>query len=349
MPREIKTSCIDIVKLFFAYCVVAIHTLPFSEFWNGTIYNLLFKNLFCLAVPYFFVCSGFFLGKKLNQTTQFNEQKIIIVKYFKRLAIPYIFWGSIYFVMQIAIDVINNNNSLLKSITYYLHYLIMSSPGGGLWYVQTILLMLLIIYFVGVGKRFEILTGILFVCYILSHIIYGLSEIPSGGYVASKIVMLYESIFVSRRNFILYGIFFVSGIHLPKLFNKHHLNKKPLIFLTVLALGLFICFNCIGGYISAIFSGIMILIISMVLFCLFYWIEFKSDKEKVYNLRKMSGIIYFTHILFVNVLKTVIVALNLEPNSLNTVIFIACSIGLSLYSIILIKIDKNRKIIEKVY
>ena len=181
MDEKVKTSCVDIGKLLFAYCVVAIHTLPFTEFSNGTIYDVLFKNLFCIAVPYFFVSSGFFLGKKLNQAELLSEQRNIIVSYFKRLAIPYILWGSIYFVIQIASDVIKDKKPFLDSFLYYLHSLIMSSPGGGLWYVQTILLLLIILYFIGTGNKFKILTIILFVCYISSDIIYRLSEIPGGG------------------------------------------------------------------------------------------------------------------------------------------------------------------------
>lgn len=55
-----QAVCVDLLKLIFAYCVVAIHTQAANEaplylqFWTA------------LAVPFFFVCSGYYFQIKLN-------------------------------------------------------------------------------------------------------------------------------------------------------------------------------------------------------------------------------------------------------------------------------------------
>ena len=54
---------VDIAKFFFCLCIICLHTgiasiLPFSGMY---IEKIIFRN----AVPYFFVASGFFLGKKM--------------------------------------------------------------------------------------------------------------------------------------------------------------------------------------------------------------------------------------------------------------------------------------------
>ena len=55
-----QAVCVDLLKLIFAYCVVAIHTQAankaplYLQFWTA------------LAVPFFFVCSGYYFQVKLN-------------------------------------------------------------------------------------------------------------------------------------------------------------------------------------------------------------------------------------------------------------------------------------------
>lgn len=55
-----QAVCVDLLKLIFAYCVVAIHTQAankaplYLQFWTA------------LAVPFFFVCSGYYFQIKLN-------------------------------------------------------------------------------------------------------------------------------------------------------------------------------------------------------------------------------------------------------------------------------------------
>ena len=58
------TNIIDTLKLFFALCIVCIHTgilNGFSNPVNWYITHLVFR----LGVPFFFVTSGMFLGRKL--------------------------------------------------------------------------------------------------------------------------------------------------------------------------------------------------------------------------------------------------------------------------------------------
>lgn len=58
-------NSVDFLKLFFAYAVVAIHTSFLYE--NGSAHDWLDSCLTSLAVPFFFVSSGYFLGVKLAQ------------------------------------------------------------------------------------------------------------------------------------------------------------------------------------------------------------------------------------------------------------------------------------------
>ena len=91
---------VDLAKLLFAFFVVAIHTNIFKNNIRIIPY-ILNHSLFGLAVPFFFVCSGFFLGCKINQKDNLIEKKAIIKKYIVRLSIMFVFWLLIGLPRQI--------------------------------------------------------------------------------------------------------------------------------------------------------------------------------------------------------------------------------------------------------
>lgn len=66
-------SSVDILKFIFAVCIFFLHSEIFKQILPSDYYVLL---LFRLAVPFFFVSSGFFLGKKYIIRKLFH--KIII-------------------------------------------------------------------------------------------------------------------------------------------------------------------------------------------------------------------------------------------------------------------------------
>lgn len=63
---------VDFLKFFFCLCVVAIHTTVFSDI-DGI------SAVLRLAVPFFFITSGFFLGRKI-----INAEKVEVWQITKR-------------------------------------------------------------------------------------------------------------------------------------------------------------------------------------------------------------------------------------------------------------------------
>lgn len=66
-----ENSTIDIVKLFFAYCVIAIHTVLFLDVNEGLYW---FNNhmIWRLAVPFFFLTSGYFFNADKKDPNKFS-------------------------------------------------------------------------------------------------------------------------------------------------------------------------------------------------------------------------------------------------------------------------------------
>lgn len=141
---------IDILKLFFAFCVVAIHVQFLSEYG---LYNAFNTYLLSFAVPFFFVVSGFFFGRKFWNCETSEEIKSVCKIMAKKLFTLYIIWGSLYFCLNILQSIAIDNISLKQSVVTGLHSLIVSGSGGGLWYIQAILIIYAIIFGLCKKKR----------------------------------------------------------------------------------------------------------------------------------------------------------------------------------------------------
>lgn len=84
---------------FFCACLVVFIHLPLGEPAAGSIlcwFREFFVRGFCqIAVPFFFVVSGFFLGKKAHEI---GWWKTAVKKRFSSLVLPYMLWCLIYFL-----------------------------------------------------------------------------------------------------------------------------------------------------------------------------------------------------------------------------------------------------------
>ena len=65
MTKDNKYVGVDIIKFIMSICVVAEHTNPLVSVNNAFIQNLYFATIKC-AVPYFFLATGYFLGRKIE-------------------------------------------------------------------------------------------------------------------------------------------------------------------------------------------------------------------------------------------------------------------------------------------
>ena len=343
-----KESIVDIAKLFFAYIVVAIHTNAFSEIMIGEVNVgiLVSRLLYDFAVPFFFVCSGFFLGNKLIKVDKKCEKKIIIIKYFKRLLVPYLVWGIWYFIINCSLEIVTEEKSILDVVKTHLKQWVMTSPGGGLWYVQSILILLGFLYCFGINKSFNIIWFILLILSTISE--FGYSIMNKYEYI-KRIIDLYEMIFVSRLNFVFFGIFFFQGIFLVKYFNFFEkILKKRLFFYTIITYIMY-CISIYASGIGYIFMNLFKILFISMLFLILYNTELPLKKIDTLKIRKMSNIIYFTHFTYIYVFKVVMTLLRISFDKYATIMFILCGILLTIYSMIIIKKNKKRKIIDLIY
>lgn len=90
---------LDIMKFVMAIVVVAIHTRPEMSF-NSSLARQIFEAIYSLAVPFFFIASGFLLFRKISlPLTEEGEQRI--KSYLSRMCRLYLVWTIIYLPLTI--------------------------------------------------------------------------------------------------------------------------------------------------------------------------------------------------------------------------------------------------------
>lgn len=195
-------SSMDIAKFIACLCVVVIHTGSFSNA-NETLIWGIYAAFIDLAVPFFFVSSGFFLGEKILKGV--SSVKETVKNYVLRLLKPYIFFSVINIVQNIILMVHNGRArkeilvDVLKSIVFY--------PYGGLWFVWACIIAVLLLYPFLKHKKWN-------VAIVVGVVLYGFAMLCSSytfvvdETVAKNIVEEYLSIFQSYKNGLLIGLIF---------------------------------------------------------------------------------------------------------------------------------------------
>lgn len=93
-----RNSAIDLAKFIASIMIAAIHTGLFSDV-NETLYFVVVHIVCRVAVPFFAVCSGYFLASRLEfGETLFRSEynKDIFLKQWKKLVVLYAVWSVLY-------------------------------------------------------------------------------------------------------------------------------------------------------------------------------------------------------------------------------------------------------------
>lgn len=155
-----RNNNLDILKVVMAFLVVALHIFPVSkiEGVEGLISFEIASGVTRIAVPTFFLISGYFLRNKLNDS-------FYLWKYAKRILMLYLIWQLIYLpdlIFYYNLGWLSTTNVFLKLIYGYWHlwYLLATAISVGLLYLFRILTLsakiVLIVLLLFVGYGFQI-------------------------------------------------------------------------------------------------------------------------------------------------------------------------------------------------
>ena len=269
---------------------MGIHTdllLDFSPTINWYITHVIFR----LAVPFFFVTSGFLYGLKILEKK--SNLKEITLNYIKRLMIPFFFWLGIGLIPEM----INQYNGNIFSTFYQIVKRCIFYPYGALWYIYALMIAVGVLYFFYKKGRYLLPIVIGFILYLFALLCNTYYFVAEKSIVLKQIVDSYMQVFISARNGIFVGVLFVSlGVFLAKLLKEKKIKDWNLIYVTsILSFCLFLFEimlvrnrNMIDDHsmfiMTPIVSSILVLLLT------------KFSRNKSYKkLRNLSTGIYFLH------------------------------------------------------
>lgn len=178
MSNEIEKkqqSNVDFMKFILSLMVVCIHTGVTSRMPAEI--GKFFNSIFNLAVPIFFVYSGYFFacnGKLI--------MKDKLIKYSKHIVKLYIIWSAIY--LPICIQVYTGNGWSIQEClhNYSVGFFILGQHpySWQLWYLWSLIFIVIILYIFELFKLGD--KVVIFLCFAL-FLIFSEKSMSSGGYV----------------------------------------------------------------------------------------------------------------------------------------------------------------------
>ncbi len=330
--KENKFGLIDIAKLIFSIFIIGIHT---SVLGNTTLGFYMHDFLFRLAVPFFFLASGYFLARNALKGNR-NEE---IRKYIKKTYKIFIILGFIYLI----ISYIRFDNFSMDAILQSFWNLLILQSTSPIWFVGTLVASAIILLHLDDNKNLKKALLIALVLYILGF------SFSTYKYIALKlhltsIVNFLSNKFITQRNVFFIGfLFFGIGYYIGKNEEKFLSISKKWLAGLLFGGGILLLIENIFVHRVLIFTPLheyyfSHLIVIPVLFLILSNPKLNSKiKFNTTNLRKLSTYIFYIHFL-------VIILLTKSKFMINSTItsFILTTLITIILSLILLLITKRK-------
>jgi len=340
--RKIKAFNLDEYRLVMAFLIIAIHIYPFVSL-NETI-DFLFTHVFArIAVPFFFLMTGFFLLPKVVS----NREKLAC--YTKSTLKLYFFCILLYLPINLyahhfqGIDGLGIVKMIFIDGTMY-----------HLWYFPALILGLWLCFILFSKKNsryWMILFFILYLIGLFGDSYYGIIE---NSQILKEFYGLLFHVFSYTRNGLFYApIFLAMGYSIKERENdKSLVNKKYHFFIFLFCLFLMMIEGWLLHQAKVQRHDSMYLFLLPTMYFLFSYLTTFTRKTRNILARNMATTIYIMHPFFIVIIRLVAKFLHLTSilidNSL--IHYISVSIATFLFAYFLEKIkqklstyDKNNK------
>ena len=284
MEKSNNYNSIDLFKLIMAICVVAIHTNPLYSCDNKTAVSI-YNTVVGAANPFFFLSSGFLIGKTYFGGGQNNYY---ILQHLKKLLKLYLIWTLIYCPLAIYYYC-NNGSSVLFNAADFIRGLLFVGEhynSYALWYLLSCVYGLLFIYMllkrhVGFSKIVIICNTLMIFGFVFTELVVAKDLLPAFLGIPTKILW----IILGPRGRIFMGAGYISiGMLLAKYDEK---TKKKYALLIL------------GAIVTTLTSGfaksLAFVYLSTSLFSVVKNMNFGHNKLSLIC-RRCSTVMYFLHL-----------------------------------------------------
>ena len=92
--ERLQYNNIDLIKFIMAFAVVAIHTNPLVDCKNDIV-QIVYNNIVNMAVPFFFLTTGFLLSERMSFSNKASDISIL-GHYIGKILKMYFIWMVLY-------------------------------------------------------------------------------------------------------------------------------------------------------------------------------------------------------------------------------------------------------------
>lgn len=328
MRKKKKYAAIDIAKYISALLVVCIHTYPFYEI-SETFNTYWIQTLCRMAVPFFFVTSGFFFFRKWDPENK-EANKENLKKYIGRLLKLYLIWTVIY--LPYTIWDYAHSNFQFYHIFAYMRDVILNGSYYHLWFLPALMLSTAIVYWLYNRHGIKRVLLISFILYLIGYLINVYTPLWESGQMplVTFFFGFFTKVFTTARNGIFFGPMFISmGLLMTR---TRRIPHKTSLIAWAVSFVLLIVEVTIYRQLGILrdLTSMDLMLIPTVYFLVNWLFTFKLPyKTRYMNMRQESLLIYTSHILFAKILLVVL------PNSHLVVYFLTLAFAQCFASLVL--------------
>ena len=291
MPTRKTYAYIDIAKFILAFFVVAIHVRPFDNWQNPTV-DALFYSAAAVAVPYFFIASGFLCFSR-NEDSPWKEGGQRALKQAKAVLELYLIWTMI-FLPVIAFGSMQDGLSAPEAAARFVQCTLFVGENIWAWPLWYLLALAVALAIVSLFARFTATPyGLAAFAAIMLAGGVGLNILNQAETMPTTIAPLingYFDLFLTTRNGLFEGLFYVVCGAIIGL-NKDKVSRfsAPVVLFCMLASYL----GCVAFTASA--QAPFCIVMATSLFIL----TARKMTERSYRwMRSANTIIYLVHMIF---------------------------------------------------
>ncbi len=290
LQAKIVYPIVDAMKLLFAVSIVFMHTYchDFGIF-GERIVQIVSQS----GVPFFFICSGFFLNKGLNRCQDWRKRDEYIKRYMLRLLKMYVSWTII--TLPVAFFIIDKayiGSDIVFKIVYWIRMFLLVGSIGVYWYMLALLISALLIYFFTKINKLYLLFLISIFFFFLGNLYY--TKLNVGQVCFEWIHVL----FGSPRNFLNVGLFYMLvGNYISIFVSINDNSSANRFFVLFLILPVSIIIRCLE--VKYIQTNIGVALIASSCFYLSISYSLSISERSSLTMRFLSIGIYLLHFPFI--------------------------------------------------
>ena len=341
--------CIDLAKFVGAILIIILHTAPFSSYSKVLTFGV--RNIITIiAVPFFFIASGFMVFKKLEAIEEQKDKNAYIKKHIKRLIVMYLFWSAVYFIF-VLLDWILNGFTIINLLEYCKDF-VFEGSFSTIWFLPALIVATLIVFLL--RKKFSYKTIFfislpIYLVTLLGSSYYGLAlQIP----VISNLYEIYYSFFDTIKNGLCFGFIYVAlGALIGQFESKLYISKTKNILLIIVCFVLLAIEAFVVAHFNWNIKGSDTILMLVPLSFLIFIFVLKLDcvgSDKIYLLlRKYSMLLFLTQRIPMTIISMFFSDTIIMKNSI--LYFVVILVSTFVISTIILKLTEKFKFLKIAY